>query len=58
VWGADVEQAVENAIALEAVARLARDTVALRPDAPEIDAALLTRHFRRKHGPGAYYGQR
>ena len=57
VWGADVERAVENAIALEAVAELARTTLALRPDAPPIDDALLQRHFRRKHGPGAYYGQ-
>lgn len=57
VWGADVELAVENAIALEAVAKLAQSTIALRPDAPEIDPALLRRHFRRKHGPGAYYGQ-
>jgi L-ribulose-5-phosphate 4-epimerase len=57
-WGADVDLAVENAIALEAVAALARGTLALRHDAPEIDPALLQRHFRRKHGPGAYYGQR
>jgi len=57
-WGADVEGAVENAVALEAVARLARTTAALEPDLPEIEPALLQRHFRRKHGPGAYYGQR
>jgi L-ribulose-5-phosphate 4-epimerase len=57
VWGAEVELAVENAVALEAVARLARATVALRPEAPEIDPLLRQRHFRRKHGPGAYYGQ-
>ncbi len=57
VWGADVELAVENAIALEAVAELAHTTLALQPDAPPIDEALLERHFHRKHGPGAYYGQ-
>jgi L-ribulose-5-phosphate 4-epimerase len=56
-WGADVEHALENAIALEAVARLARSTVALRREAPEIDPVLLQRHFRRKHGSSAYYGQ-
>jgi L-ribulose-5-phosphate 4-epimerase len=58
VWGPAVELAVENAIALEAVAGLAQSTLALRPDAPAIDPMLLRRHFRRKHGPGAYYGQR
>ncbi len=57
-WGADAEDAVENAVALEAVAELASRTLALRPGAPEIDPALLRRHFRRKHGSGAYYGQR
>jgi L-ribulose-5-phosphate 4-epimerase len=56
-WGADVETAVENAVALEAVAELARHTLALERAAPEIDAALLRKHFRRKHGPDAYYGQ-
>ena len=57
-WGADAEAAVENAIALEAVAELAIHTLALRPLAPGIDPALLRRHFRRKHGTDAYYGQR
>ena len=57
-WGADAVDAVENAIALEAVAELASHTLALRPEAPEIDPALLRRHFRRKHGTDAYYGQR
>jgi L-ribulose-5-phosphate 4-epimerase len=56
-WGADVELAVENAIALEAVAALARDTLILQSDAREIDPVLRERHFRRKHGPAAYYGQ-
>lgn len=57
-WGGDVEHAVENAIALEICADLARATLALRPDAPALDEALRRRHFRRKHGPAAYYGQR
>jgi L-ribulose-5-phosphate 4-epimerase len=56
-WGADVEAAVENAVALEAVAALAYRTLALRPDVTELDAALRARHFARKHGPGRYYGQ-
>ena len=56
-WGADVETAVQNAIALEAVAELALHTESLRLGPPEIDPALLAKHFRRKHGPSRYYGQ-
>ena len=57
VWGHDAETAVENAIALETVAELAASTVALHPDVPPIDPALLSKHFRRKHGADSYYGQ-
>ena len=56
-WGAEVEDAVENAVALEAVAALAERTLALRADCPELDSTLHNRHFSRKHGPGRYYGQ-
>jgi L-ribulose-5-phosphate 4-epimerase len=56
-WGHDSEEAVDNAIALEEVARIALSTLALAPDAPEVGEALLRRHFDRKHGPTAYYGQ-
>jgi len=56
-WGADVSAAVENAVALEAVAAGALRTELLRPDAAPIGADLRERHFRRKHGPAAYYGQ-
>jgi L-ribulose-5-phosphate 4-epimerase len=56
-WGTDAADAVTNAIALEAVAALAHRTFALSPDAAPIADALLRRHFARKHGPGAYYGQ-
>jgi L-ribulose-5-phosphate 4-epimerase len=57
-WGHTVEQAVENAIALEATARMALDTLRINPDARPIDDVLLEKHHRRKHGSGAYYGQR
>ena len=57
-WGIDAAQAVENAIALEAVAASALRTTQLRPDVQPIGEDLLQRHFRRKHGPNAYYGQR
>jgi L-ribulose-5-phosphate 4-epimerase len=56
-WGEDVEHAVENAIALEAVAGIAARTLALEPTAGGLDADLLERHFSRKHGSHAYYGQ-
>lgn len=57
-WGEDVERAVENAIALEAVAASAYRTVTLAADAEQIDDRLLQRHYLRKHGSSAYYGQR
>ena len=56
-WGPTVEKAVENAVALELCARMALLSLGLRPSLPAIDPALLARHFRRKHGPSAYYGQ-
>lgn len=55
-WGADAAGAVVNAVALEAVAAMAHHTVALSA-AAAVDDALARRHFSRKHGPAAYYGQ-
>jgi L-ribulose-5-phosphate 4-epimerase len=57
-WGDDAGSATVNAIALELVAEIAGRTLALNASAEAIPASLLERHFRRKHGPGAYYGQR
>jgi L-ribulose-5-phosphate 4-epimerase len=56
-WGADVGDAVENAIALEEVAAGALRTEQLRAGVEQIGDDLRRRHFRRKHGPAAYYGQ-
>jgi L-ribulose-5-phosphate 4-epimerase len=56
-WGADTVLAVENAIALEAVAAMALHTLILESAAEAIDDELLERHFLRKHGADAYYGQ-
>jgi L-ribulose-5-phosphate 4-epimerase len=56
-WGADAAEAVENAVALEAVAAAAYRTEVLRAGSKPIGDDLLRRHFSRKHGPGAYYGQ-
>jgi L-ribulose-5-phosphate 4-epimerase len=56
-WGADAAGAATNAVALEAVAAMAWRTLALAPATPRLGDALSARHFRRKHGPAAYYGQ-
>ena len=57
VWGKDVAQAVENAVALETVAAMALDSLALTPGLEPVADELLLRHFLRKHGAAAYYGQ-
>lgn len=57
-WGANASKAVETALALEVVADMALKTLALKPDAAPAPAHMLQKHFFRKHGPGAYYGQR
>jgi L-ribulose-5-phosphate 4-epimerase len=56
-WGRDVSEALETASLLEEVARMAYDTVVLNATAEPIPESLLDRHFFRKHGPAAYYGQ-
>jgi L-ribulose-5-phosphate 4-epimerase len=56
-WGPSPEAAVETAIALEMVAAMAFRTLAIDTDATEIAEDLLARHFDRKHGATAYYGQ-
>lgn len=57
-WGATPAKAVQNAVTLEEVARLALLTTLLNPDCGPLDAVLRNKHFERKHGPNAYYGQR
>jgi ribulose-5-phosphate 4-epimerase/fuculose-1-phosphate aldolase len=52
-----VPSAIERAGALEFVARLEWRARALNPGAPRPDGFLTDKHFRRKHGPAAYYGQ-
>jgi L-ribulose-5-phosphate 4-epimerase len=55
-WGSDPDNAVYNAVALEEIARMAFYTVVLGKTEP-IDQFLLDKHFKRKHGRDAYYGQ-
>jgi L-ribulose-5-phosphate 4-epimerase len=57
-WGATVEKAVENAVVLENIARLASETLRLNAAIGPMQQELLDKHFLRKHGSGAYYGQK
>ena len=57
-WGRDVDEAVRHAMVLEFVARLAGETLRLNPKTKPMPSVLLNKHFLRKHGPGAYYGQK
>lgn len=57
-WGKTPAEAVKNAVALEAVAQMALFTEEVDADAAETPAVQLNKHFLRKHGPGAYYGQK
>jgi L-ribulose-5-phosphate 4-epimerase len=56
-WGPSGKKAVENALALEVIAEMALKALQLNPQAPPIPQALLDKHFLRKHGTAAYYGQ-
>jgi len=58
IWGANVGDAVHNAIVLEFIAQLAGETLRLNPKTRPMQPALLEKHFLRKHGPKAYYGQK
>ena len=57
-WGADAAEAVHNAAVLEETAKMALFTQMLRPTTPPMNPALLDKHFLRKHGANAYYGQK
>ena len=57
-WGKDAHDAVHNASVLEFIARLNSETLRINPKTPPMQPALLDKHYLRKHGPGAYYGQK
>lgn len=57
-WGPSAAKAVETAQALEIIADMAIKTLSLRASAPPAPQHLLDKHFHRKHGPSAYYGQK
>jgi L-ribulose-5-phosphate 4-epimerase len=56
-WGKDPESAVHNAVILEAIARMAYFTLGINSTAPPVGSALHDKHYLRKHGEKAYYGQ-
>lgn len=56
-WGKDPLEAVENAVIMEEIAKLAYYTLKLSPNIGPIEDHLLNKHFQRKHGINAYYGQ-
>jgi L-ribulose-5-phosphate 4-epimerase len=56
-WGATAAKAVYNAVVLEEVAKMATVTRIVNPGVPRLKDALRRKHYERKHGPGAYYGQ-
>jgi L-ribulose-5-phosphate 4-epimerase len=57
-WGKDVHDAVHNASVLEFIAKLNSETLRIHPQLKPMQPVLLDKHFLRKHGPGAYYGQK
>jgi L-ribulose-5-phosphate 4-epimerase len=57
-WGKNADKAVENAAVLEQVAAMAFETIALNPGINSISRTLLDKHYLRKHGKNAYYGQK
>ncbi|EMI45689.1 L-ribulose-5-phosphate 4-epimerase AraD [Rhodopirellula sp. SWK7] len=56
-WGSTAQKSVENAVALEAVARMAMGMMQINSDATELESYVLDKHYQRKHGPTATYGQ-
>ena len=57
VWGPSGKKAVENAFALEIIAEMALKAIQLNPQVQPVPSYLLDKHFLRKHGANAYYGQ-
>jgi len=57
-WGRSAAQALENSVALEAVAEMVLGTWSIDRAALELEPWVLDKHYQRKHGPAAYYGQK
>jgi L-ribulose-5-phosphate 4-epimerase len=57
-WGKDAPESVKNAVALEAVAAMTLGVLQIKSDAVLLEQFVLDKHYERKHGPNAYYGQK
>lgn len=57
-WGKTADKAVYNSAVLETVAQMALLTEQINPQAPKLKDSLIDKHYQRKHGDGAYYGQK
>ena len=57
-WGADPEEALHNSILLEEIAKISFLTININPGTASLSSALLNKHYERKHGISAYYGQK
>lgn len=56
-WGKTAEKAVHNSVVLEELARMAMVTLNINPDIPKLKQTITDKHYQRKHGKDAYYGQ-
>jgi L-ribulose-5-phosphate 4-epimerase len=56
-WGNDPSKAVYHAVVLEEIAKMAFNTILINPDIKSLKKTLIEKHFFRKHGEDAYYGQ-
>lgn len=57
-WGRDAEEAVSNSLILERVAQMALGSLQLEPGLGPLPSHIQAKHYQRKHGPDAYYGQK
>jgi len=57
-WGKDADDSVKNNLILERIARMALHSMQLNPDLASLPDYILRKHYERKHGPNAYYGQK
>lgn len=58
VWGKDTKESIENSVVLEEIAKMAINSMIINKDVEKMNQDLLDKHFKRKHGPNAYYGQK
>ena len=57
-WGKNATGSVYNAAVLEEVAKMALFTLTINPEAKSLPEHIVNKHYQRKHGPNAYYGQK